>query len=990
MVSGDLYSGGLVGENDGTITDSYSIGSVVGQYIGGLIGKNDSEVESSFWDVQNSNVSQGVGVGLSNHITGKTTAEMQMFSTFSSAGWDFSKTDGDEAEWWILSGKGYPRLVWEATIVIPDVVTKAQVDAEAALGEAGLKTEKIYMASYTIPDGHVISQSPASGQYVASGTIVDLVVSLGNPYAGNGTKEDPYQIKDMNDVLELAGLPEDYGKYFILTADIDMNGYIFNRAIIAPDNDAANDYFDGTAFTGVFDGKGHKIANFIIDGKKGDYVGLFGCTVGATIQNLGVENIDIGGRCSVGGLVGYNHSGNILSCYSTGSVNGSLSLFDCYVGGLVGENYRGQVKTCYSSCNVTGYDTVGGLVGDNFESTITSCFAAGTVVGNCNNGGLVGSNFFSMIASSYATGTVDGSLYDVGGLAGSNSDSAIISSYATGSVRGSENVGGLVGDNNQSTITGSYTTGSVDGLDCIGGLVGDNNAGIITSSYASGCTHGDNYVGGLVGYNGFGTITSSYAVGYVSGSSRVGGLVGSGYNSGSIVFSFWDVQASGQITSDGGIGKTTDEMHTPVTFIDAGWDFVDESANGLTDYWQMDAGAYPLLATHCWTMTGQGTSLDPYIIASGDDLGKIWLRPHAHYRLAGNLDLSGISWSTAVIPEFRGFIDGQGFIISNLTINRTGNNFTGLCGHTFDATIQNLGLEDVDITGGIYVGGLAGFTLQSTILSCYVTGVVSGSEYIVGGLIGGSLSCRIAGCYTDGLVSGSDSVGGLVGDNYGGEIETSCAFNAVSSFGDSWAIGGLIGCNGGTVTSCYSTGSVSGPACCIGGLIGENGNTITYCYASGSISGFSESSYVGGLVGWCGDYGYVSFNFWDMQNSGTSQGVGMGPASGITGKTTGQMQMVSTFTDAGWDFAGEADNGTEDIWRMCMDGAGYPRLSWEFGRRGDFACPDGVGVEDLEALGRVWLTAEGQAGYSGACDANGDGRIDMADFEVLAGEWMGD
>ncbi len=74
---------------------------------------------------------------------------------------------------------------------------------------------------------------------------------------------------------------------------------------------------------------------------------------------------------------------------------------------------------------------------------------------------------------------------------------------------------------------------------------------------------------------------------------------------------------------------------------------------------------------------------------------------------------------------------------------------------------------------------------------------------------------------------------------------------------------------------------------------------------------------------------------------------------------------------------------------MCVEGVEYPQFNWR-SVYGDFACPDGVGVEDLEALGMVWLTAEGQAGYSIACDADSDGRIDMADFEVLAGRWMGD
>ncbi len=35
----------------------------------------------------------------------------------------------------------------------------------------------------------------------------------------------------------------------------------------------------------------------------------------------------------------------------------------------------------------------------------------------------------------------------------------------------------------------------------------------------------------------------------------------------------------------GGTGKTTAETQTASTFIEAGWDFVDETANGTEDIW---------------------------------------------------------------------------------------------------------------------------------------------------------------------------------------------------------------------------------------------------------------------------------------------------------------------------------------------------------------------------------------------------------------------
>ena len=57
---------------------------------------------------------------------------------------------------------------------------------------------------------------------------------------------------------------------------------------------------------------------------------------------------------------------------------------------------------------------------------------------------------------------------------------------------------------------------------------------------------------------------------------------------------FWDIQTSGQATSAGGTGKTTAEMQTAKTFLDAGWDFVGETANGTEDIWWINEGKdYP-------------------------------------------------------------------------------------------------------------------------------------------------------------------------------------------------------------------------------------------------------------------------------------------------------------------------------------------------------------------------------------------------------------
>jgi hypothetical protein len=188
----------------------------------------------------------------------------------------------------------------------------------------------------------------------------------------------------------------------------------------------------------------------------------------------------------------------------------------------------------------------------------------------------------------------------VGGLVG-YSGGTLAQCYSTGTVSGSGPygaVGGLVGEN-VGSATQCYSTGAVDGNNYVGGLVGENG-GTVTQCYSTGAVSGKDYVAGLVGLTHYGTVTQCYSTGAVSGSDRVGGLVGSAPrrsgSDGSVTASFWDTQTSGQTGSAGGTGKSTAEMQTAATFLDAGWDFVGETANGTEDFWWILEGKdYPRL-----------------------------------------------------------------------------------------------------------------------------------------------------------------------------------------------------------------------------------------------------------------------------------------------------------------------------------------------------------------------------------------------------------
>lgn len=82
--------------------------------------------------------------------------------------------------------------------------------------------------------------------------------------------------------------------------------------------------------------------------------------------------------------------------------------------------------------------------------------------------------------------------------------------------------------------------------------------------------------------------------------------------------------------------------------------------------------------------------------------------------------------------SFTGVFDGNGYIISHLTINDA--NYVGLFGQLGDgASVSNLDLKEMDINWTSYgVGGLVGYN-GGCITSCYSDGKVSG-DWEVGGL----------------------------------------------------------------------------------------------------------------------------------------------------------------------------------------------------------------------------------------------------------------
>jgi len=286
---------------------------------------------------------------------------------------------------------------------------------------------------------------------------------------------------------------------------------------------------------------------------------------------------------------------------------------------------------------------------------------------------------------------------------------------------------------------------------------------------------------------------------------------------------------------------------------------------------------------------GKGTQAEPYQITTLDNL--YWLSvadtawSAAHYYIqTTNIDATGtVTWDSGAgfscigsktIP-FNGTYNGQGYTITGIYIYRPTLEWCGFFAYTYGAHISNLGLLNIDITGGSGVGGMDG-TSTSYYDNCFVTGEVSGTAN-VGGFVGYQNSRPINNCYAKVNVTRNSGYT----SNFGG-------FAGYSRLNSS-------------ITNCYSTGSVS------------------YLNA--------ENPTDKGFVGYCTTTPVYSNNFFDSETSLQSSDA-MGTA---TPKTTAEMKTLCTFidgTEASWDFMIETTNGTENIWGMNSTiNDGYPFLS---------------------------------------------------------------
>lgn len=570
--AGNDAIGGLIGVNSGLVNTCYALVDVSGTgAIGGLIGQNSiGLVYFSF------SAGRVHGTGWPGGLIGQS----ETTSTSSRSG---------PAVW--SDASTAIRCFW-------DVEASGMLDSAAGEGRTTveLTSRQTYIpwthtGVWTLDDA---SDYPRLLWEQAAGTLIGT--GLFGYAAGSGDPNDPYEVQTAEQFLTIGCHPEDFNKYFVLTADLDFNAVDHNQFLPIG--------FKQVSFTGQFDGQGHSLSNLTISQPRESGVGVFGLVGDGAVaaRNEGFQ-YEIGDNGSFGWTRSYSrHSAPVsestiknLHLYRV-SVTGQN-----YVGGLIGVGI-GTVTDCSVSGQVTGMAMVGGLVGRFPNGTVSGCRADAGTSAEFAVGGLVGmTDTTANVFDCQTGGVVTGQVF-TGGLIGYSPRDAISKCAALADVHGRYNAGGFLGSTGSSTITLSYCLGAVTGERHIGGFAGEAAIATINDCYCRSDVTGGLMVGGFAGHSGSrGHIARCYAASSVTEIDldlefvlpSVGGFVGFASQSDdnacqgdcpvSASACFWDMDVSGLADAFGNrpaepgtaAGLTTARMQTASPFVAAGWDFAD-------------------------------------------------------------------------------------------------------------------------------------------------------------------------------------------------------------------------------------------------------------------------------------------------------------------------------------------------------------------------------------------------------------------------------
>ena len=780
--------------------------------------------------------------------------------------------------------------------------TVTAIGDQSLLEELGL-TDSITSAYSDVYDPDKDKEDPGTKEWVDISSAAQWI-ALAN------VEDEPTGGTDSPNRQQVA-----WSKNYRLTADID-----FSKLTAAEQTKTKSIGRITYPFMGEFDGQGHTITGLTLSNNDS---GLFWYT-GATayIHDLTIDGANVlfsdnaavlvhnnYGRmekCAVvntnitadtgavlGGMVSRNY-GIIRSSYVQGGTLTSNSLTATGHAGFVGANEAGGlIEGCWTSMAVnTSSEYAGGFVGLGYGGTIKNCFALGNVSARGYSGSFVGRSVYSgnTYENCYAAGVVTVSGEQGNGFIGGNKPDSVfqydqskgVTNCYFNSASASAEAYGAVGKSLDEMKTDTFLT-DISGSDSgVWAREADKNGGLpyllgvavpetavtaqITVKLAIASYDKNSYT-----FNRMGdviTVTMDS-----NGNTRLVDLMDEAQRQGLLTYSYATTSTFGRFihTINGRAVDAPDgwmfTVNDTLSNVSASLATVQ---NGDQVLWFEGTTENRFQGPSWEELTGTPAAISWVDIETVDDLLALAKANDAetlgkNYRLKADLNLKDTPFNGigSAGQPFTGMFDGQGHTISHVTVNAPEGENVGFFNVIKGATIRDLKLVDVEITGKTNVGGLVGSAqvqLDSSDLSknvanliggCSVSGTVTGTKN-VGGLVGlnegktdpqtlFSIASAVDKCAASVTVNGKEMTGGLVGKN-GGTITKSSSGGTVK--GDT-TTGGLVGDSSGDIYDSHTSCTVAGRSH-TGGFVGFSDGAVQNCYSIGGVSG---TDYTGGFAG---------------------------------------------------------------------------------------------------------------------------------------------
>lgn len=649
--------------------------------------------------------------------------------------------------------------------------------------------------------------------------------------------------------------------------------------------------------------------------------GIIGSLSNAVIENC--NNIgEIVGLDYVGGISG--SSGDVENCYNEGTISGRN-----YVGGIFGSS--GDIKNCYNEGYVSGVNYVGGISG--YGGNIISSYNAGQINAEELGGGIAGTIRNNSLSLCYNSGDIITTSGTIGGIVGefelesSSSIYSLVNAYNTGTLQGGNQsiVGGIIGlikfhrSEERLIIKNVYNKGFFNIAEDVlsaGGIIGEVDIG---SSSILDVANTFNITNSFV--SNFGAYIGKFDYTYTSGSGQISYTFNYNYFGGDGFTSDSKIVGDESLTITTGISYLKDIETLAKT---ENW-FTNENLWQKNFIWDFDLiwgfnpvenDGYPIFGAgssggekasywidlyndfNTYTLEGQGTKTNPYLIQSEKDLTYLSYAvkegknsvviddynvvfQNCYFLQTKDLNLKGYFWlpigyssSTSFnnISIFGGNYDGGGYSISGLQSSGNESVF-GLFGIVWgdNTRFQNITISDskiINYQSDSYVAAIVGFYLGEiiTFLNCvnYASVTNLGAS---GGIacFTNSTQSRFISCINYGSIYGNMIGSGIscvgfdyfecvnYGDVEGGQIASGISYYSLGNIKYSENHGnvsgmmsaGIVGMATGIIENCQNYGKVKGRSA--NGICYMLQGGISFCSNFAEINGSSD--YVAGIVG---------------------------------------------------------------------------------------------------------------------------------------------